>query len=157
MLTNVTDSSWRELPATEPGAACHHPHHHQHGRYRRYVAGATGVLLAGAVGYIGLVDPHNTSSAYPQCPFKVITGWDCPFCGGLRMVNDLVHGNLVASINDNIVALIGLPLLAAWILTRRRRGRTTLPIPAVVGITVLLAAWTVVRNVPGFPLVPTLL
>jgi hypothetical protein len=32
-----------------------------------------------------------------------------------------------------------------------------MPIPATVTIGVLALAWTVVRNWPGFPLVPTLI
>ena len=149
----MTDAARRERPVANPDRPCHH----DHSRQRRYAAAGTSVLLAGAVGYIGLVDPHNTNSAYPQCPFKTITGWDCPFCGGLRLVHDVVHGDLAASINDNVVLLFGLPLLAVWILTRLRRGRMALPIPAVVAIVTLVAVWTVVRNLPGFPLIPTIL
>ena len=68
-----------------------------------------GVLLAGALGYVGLVDPHNANSAYPHCPFKWLTGWNCPFCGGLRMTHDLLHGHLAASITDNVFLLVGWP------------------------------------------------
>jgi len=115
------------------------------------------VLLAGAVGYVGLVNPHDPHSVYPQCPFKWATGWNCPFCGGLRMTHDLLHGDLVATINDNLFLLVGLPVLAGWLLMRRRRGQRSLPMPAVVTIAVATVAWTVLRNLPGFPLVPTIL
>jgi Protein of unknown function (DUF2752) len=124
-------------------------------RGRRYGAIGSGVLLAGVLGYIGLVDPHKPDSVYPLCPFKLLTGWNCPLCGGLRMVHDLLHGDLAASINDNIFALVAIPLLAGWIVLRRRQGRSVLPVPATMTITVLVIAWTVLRNVPGFPLVPT--
>ena len=125
---------------------------------RRVAAAAgTGALLAGALGYVGLVDPHNTNSVYPLCPFRWLTGWNCPFCGGLRMAHDLLHGDLVASINDNIFLLVGIPMLAGWVLMRRRHGQAALPIPAVVAITFAAVAWTVLRNLPGFPLVPTIL
>jgi hypothetical protein len=130
----------------------HGVHHH-----RRYIAAGTGVLLAGALGYVGLVDPHDTNSAYPHCPFKWLTGWNCPFCGGLRMTHDLLHGHLAASINDNVFLLVGLPVLAGWLLMRRQQGRRSLPIPAVITLTVATIAWTVLRNLPGFPLVPTIL
>src|SRR5690349_11756439 len=125
-------------------------------RHRFYAAGS-GVLLAGALGYIGFVDPHNPDSAYPLCPFKLLTGWNCPACGGLRMVHDLLHGALVASINDNVFPLVGIPLLTGWVVLRRRRGKSWLPMPAVLAVVVAAAAWTVLRNLPGFPLVPTLL
>ncbi|WP_156746169.1 DUF2752 domain-containing protein [Mycobacterium sp. 1423905.2] len=120
-----------------------------------YAAGSA-VVLAGALGYIALVDPHNTNSVYPQCPFKLFTGWNCPACGGLRMMHDLLHGDLAASINDNVFLLVGIPLLAAWVVTRRYRGRAALSIPLMVAIVVAMVGWTVIRNLPGFPLVPTL-
>ena len=122
-----------------------------------YAAAASGALFAGALGYIGLVDPHNTHSVYPGCPFKMLTGWNCPFCGGLRMTHDLLHGDLAASINDNAFLLVGIPVLIGWVLLRRRLGRSALPVAAWVTFVVAAVAWTVVRNLPGFPLVPTIL
>ena len=115
------------------------------------------MLLGSALGYVGLVDPHNTNSVYPLCPFKWLTGWNCPFCGGLRMTHDLLHGDLVASINDNVFLLVGIPMLAGWILLRRGHGKSSLPIPAVVTIVIATIVWTVLRNLPGFPLIPTIL
>jgi hypothetical protein len=126
-------------------------------RHRAYTAAGTGVVLAGALGYVGLVDPHNTNSVYPVCPFKWLTGWNCPLCGGLRMTHDLLHGDLVAAINDNVFLLVGIPLLAGWLLFRRHQGKSPLPIPATVTIIVAAIAWTVLRNLPGFPLIPTIL
>ncbi|MBW0016546.1 MAG: DUF2752 domain-containing protein [Mycobacterium sp.] len=127
---------------------------HDHGR--TYGAAASGVLLAGTLGYIALEDPHKTDSAYPLCPFKWATGWNCPFCGGLRMTNDLLHLHLPAAINDNVFALVGIPLLIAWVVVRRRLGRPAFTIPAMVTIVTATVAWTVLRNLPGFPLVPTI-
>ena len=141
-------------PAFQASGQCR-----QHGpsRHRLYAAVATGGLLAGGLGYVGLVDPHNTNSVYPQCPFKWLTGWNCPFCGGLRMTHDLLHGDLAASINDNVFLLVGIPVLAGWVLLRWRRGQSSLPIPAVLTIVVVAVVWTVLRNLPGFQLVPTIL
>ena len=56
-----------------------------------------------------------------------------------------------------VMVLIGGPLLAGWMLLRRRRGKLPMTLPAAAVVLVTLAAWTVVRNLPGFPLVPTLL
>jgi len=130
---------------------------HRHRGYRTYAVAGTGALLAGALGYVGMVDPHNTNSVYPLCPFKWLTGWNCPFCGGLRMTHDLLHGDLLATINDNVFLLVGIPMLAGWVLFRRRHGQPPLPVPAMVTILVAAIAWTVLRNLPGFPLVPTVL
>jgi Protein of unknown function (DUF2752) len=117
----------------------------------------TGALLAGGLAYVGLVDPHKPDSIFPVCPFRLLTGWNCPACGGLRMIHDLLHGDLAAAITDNVFVLIGIPMLAGWFLLRRHSGKSWLPLPAVAAVVVATCAWTVVRNLAGFPLIPTLL
>ena len=129
---------------------------HRHGT-RLYTTLGTGVLAVGALAYVGLADPHRAGSLFPPCPFKLLTGLNCPACGGLRMTHDLLHGNLGAAVVDNVFLLIGLPALALWILWRVKQGQRAYTLPAIVVIAVAAVAWTVVRNMPGFPLVPTLL
>ncbi|MEE2854417.1 MAG: DUF2752 domain-containing protein [Actinomycetota bacterium] len=125
--------------------------------HRLLIRAGTGVVLGGALGYVALVDPHSPSSVYPACPFKLLTGWNCPFCGGLRMTHDLMHGDLMAAIHDNVFALVGIPLLAAWLLVRRARGKGLPPTAALLVVVVATIAWTVLRNLPAFPLFPTVL
>lgn len=126
-------------------------------RRRLSVALGFGALMAAGLGYVGLVDPHQPDSVFPMCPFRLLTGWNCPACGGLRMTHDVLHGNLAAAITDNIFLLVAIPMLAGWLLLRRHREKSLLPVPAVTTIMIAMLAWTVVRNLPGFPLVPTLL
>jgi hypothetical protein len=126
-------------------------------RGRRYGAVGTGAALVGALAYIGLGDPHRPDFGFPACPFKALTGWNCPGCGGLRMTHDLLHGDFAAAVVDNVFLLVGLPMLAAWLLVRWRRGESLMPKSAVVVLAVAALTWTVVRNLPGFPLVPTVL
>ena len=126
-------------------------------RARLGVALGTGAALAAGLAYIGLVDPHRPGSLFPQCPFKLLTGWNCPACGGLRMLHDLLHGDLAAAVVDNMVLLVGLPALAFWVLLRLRQGRTVFNPAAVAVIALVAITWTVIRNLPGFPLVPTIL
>lgn len=116
------------------------------------VAG-TGVATAAALTYIGLVDPHRPGFGFPPCPFKVATGWNCPLCGGLRMTHDVLHGDLAAAVVDNVFALVGLPLLVAWLVVCWRRRLSVTP-PLVTAL-VAMVVWTVIRNLPAFPLVPT--
>jgi hypothetical protein len=110
-----------------------------------------------ALTYIGLVDPHRPGAIFPACPFKLLTGWNCPACGGLRMTHDLLHLDVMAAATDNIFLLLGFPTLALWLLWRWTRSQRLFPAPAVVVVAVLTAAWTIVRNLPDFPLVPTVL
>ncbi|MGA9374123.1 MAG: DUF2752 domain-containing protein [Mycobacterium sp.] len=117
----------------------------------------TGAALAGALAYIGLADPHRAGFLFPGCPFKALTGLDCPACGGLRMTHDLLHGDVTAAVVDNVFLLVGLPALAVWLVVRWRRGLQLMPTAATVTVVVAAVAWTVARNWPGFPLVPTFL
>ena len=126
-------------------------------RARTYTGLGAAALGAAALTYIGLVDPHRPGGVFPFCPFKLITGWNCPACGGLRMTHDVLHGDLPAAVVDNVFLLVGLPLLAAWSIWRLRRGRPVVTTPMLVIVAVAAVAWTVVRNLPGFPLVPTML
>jgi hypothetical protein len=127
------------------------------GRHRLYIAAGTGLTLGGALTYVALVDPHSPTSVYPACPFKWLTGWNCPFCGGLRMTHDLLHGDVVAGIHDNVFLLVGIPLLAVWLLVRRGRGKALPPRAALLTMLVATITWTVLRNLPAFPLFPTVI
>lgn len=124
-------------------------------RVARYGGLGLGVLAAGALAYTGLVDPHQPGSLYPPCPFRLLTGWYCPACGGLRMTHDLLHGDLAAAAVDNVFVLIALPLLAIWTVWRISRGRRVFTPAALIVMVTATLAWTILRNLPGFPLVPT--
>ncbi len=125
-------------------------------RGRLYTALGTGAVVVGSLAYIGLGNPHRPNFFLP-CPFHAATGLYCPGCGGLRMVHDVLHFDLSAAVVDNVVALIGLPLLFAWILLRKSSGRPWMTPVAAAVIVAVAVTWTVVRNLPGFPLVPTVL
>jgi hypothetical protein len=122
---------------------------------RLYTALGTGAVLVGALAYIGLADPHRPTFLFPACPLNALTGLLCPGCGGLRMTHDVLHGDLAAAVTDNVFALVGIPMLLAWILVRKKRDQPWMT--PIVGTVIIVAAvaWTVVRNLPGFPLVPT--
>lgn len=120
------------------------------------VTAGTATVLAGGLTYIGVRDPHAPGFGFPPCPFHLLTGWLCPGCGGLRMTHDVLNGDFGAAMVDNPFFLIGLPLFALWLIVRWRAGRQLMPRAAVVTVIVAVVAWTVIRNLPGFPLVPTL-
>lgn len=124
---------------------------------RLYGALGTGGLLAGALTYIGLGDPHSPTFVFPACPFYALTDLYCPACGGLRMTHGLLHGDLAAAVTDNVFLLVGLPMLLMWCLVRWRQEKPLMNTPAIVVVIAAVVTWTVMRNLPGFPLVPTVL
>jgi hypothetical protein len=116
-------------------------------------------ILAGATllgcAYTLVVDP-NHSSAYPQCPTKLLFGIDCPLCGATRAVHSLVRFDLGGAIDHNLLFVLILPALlyafVAWTATRMGRPMRPLPMSSkwvIVPFVVVMIAFTIVRNVPG--------
>jgi hypothetical protein len=66
--------------------------------------------LAAAV--LFLFDPATTGF-YPPCLFKTFLGTQCPGCGSLRAVHQLLRGNVGQAWALNKPLLIALPLAAA--------------------------------------------
>lgn len=110
-----------------------------------------GVALAG-VGLVALLDPSGRH--VPLCPLNATTGLDCPFCGGLRSVQDLARFDLAGAVGHNVLLVAALPLVAvAWFAWWRRRRTVDAP-PSVAprwllpATLVVLAAFGVARNLP---------
>lgn len=61
--------------------------------------GAFGVAVSGVYAATGLGF---------VCPFKAVTGWDCPLCGGTRLGAALLHLDLAAAFAYNPLVLLGL-------------------------------------------------
>jgi hypothetical protein len=106
----------------------------------------------------GLADPASPDSPLPACPFKALTGWDCPGCGSTRMLHALLHGNPAAAARYNALAIPA----AAFLLWRYGRwsrdrwvGRPSRELrahPAALwGLLVVVLAWGVLRNLPFVP------
>lgn len=116
---------------------------------------ASGLVVAAGVNLVRLVDP-NVAGHYPTCPFLALTGLVCPGCGSLRALHALTLGDVGTAWSMNPALLVALPFLvwswAAW-LWRSATGRTrTKPVSAglLAMLTVLIGAFWVLRNVPGF-------
>jgi hypothetical protein len=86
-------------------------------------------LAVGMAGLAALVllrvrDPHESGS-YGYCPFLLLTGRPCPGCGGLRAGNDLAHGDIVAAVSSNLLAVAtAVTLGVLWVgwVVRRWQG-----------------------------------
>ncbi len=76
--------------------------------------------LGGFAGFgVGLSALYAVTGHGVGCPFRAVTGWECPFCGGTRLGSALLHGDVVAAFWFNpvvFVALAGLTVVgAAWV------------------------------------------
>lgn len=116
------------------------------------------VLLAGGLMAASLAlhlrDPHRAGS-WGACPWLLLTGTYCPGCGGLRAVNDLTHGQVVAAASSNLLFVGSLPFVAFWwsrSLVTRWRGThrpvsTRQVLVPIFFFSALAVAFWVVRNV----------
>jgi hypothetical protein len=77
-------------------------------------AGLSAALAGAAV--LFFFDPA-TSGFYPQCPLHRLTGLDCPGCGGLRAVHQLLHGHFSAAWRLNPIVFL-LPPVGLWLAWR---------------------------------------
>jgi hypothetical protein len=71
-------------------------------------AGYVGAFFAGGVALSAL---YATTGLGLPCPFRAVTGWDCPLCGGTRMGDALLHGDVSEAFGFNPLALVGLLVL----------------------------------------------
>jgi hypothetical protein len=71
-------------------------------------AGYVGAFFAGGLALSAL---YATTGIGLPCPFRALTGWDCPLCGGTRMGGALLHGDVQAAFGFNPLAFVALVIL----------------------------------------------
>lgn len=124
------------------------------GTQRSTATRLAGPLAAATLAGVGLlVAPlmAQSDSGPVTCPFRAVTGLDCPFCGATRATAALATGDLGAALDHNLLytALI-VPLLAVgWLLWTRSAasGRSFPVIPnwAIKAFLWLVLAWWALR------------
>ena len=117
---------------------------------------AIGVLAAVGIGATLFWFNPAEHAFYPQCFFHRVTSLQCPGCGGLRAVHQLLHGHLLTALHLNSAAVLSLPLFAAllWREIAGRRsglqGRHFVDGRWVWGFVGMLLTFTLLRNLPAF-------
>lgn len=89
------------------------------------------------------------------CPFKALTGLDCPGCGGTRAVESLVQGGVASAADHNLLVVVAL-LACPIVVLAQTLGINVRPASALfagrgaVWVIMLAVLWTAARNVPAF-------
>lgn len=113
------------------------------------------VVLAGML-ILFYFDPAQ-HAFYPFCTFKKTTGYDCPGCGGLRALHQLLRGDVGGAFRLNALVVVTLPAILLWLGLRWRRNargrRLTSRQMLVLALTLVLAilVFGVARNLPFWP------
>lgn len=127
--------------------------------YRRStVVGIWLLLTAGAV-YLFLFEPGRTGF-FPLCPFRLLTGLQCPGCGTTRALHEVVHGNFLAAFMLNPLLLIASPFLVwaflRYSLTVMQGGvprKNALPAAYIYTIFFVVVGFWIFRNTAYYPFV----
>ncbi len=126
--------------------------------FNRHLLLLTGIGLVSAILVIFLFNPAE-SSWYPRCVFHEATGLHCPGCGALRASYFLLHGNFLAALSANALAVIFAGIYTPMYLYRGFKGggwRMLEPFalsPWVGWMMVLVvAAFWILRNLSVAPL-----
>lgn len=77
---------------------------------KRHVFTVLAVAIAGSLLYF-YADP-SYSIYFPKCIFYSLTSLYCPGCGSQRAIHALLHGDIAAAADYNLLLVLALPLIA---------------------------------------------
>lgn len=112
-----------------------------------------GLACGGLLAVVAVFNPTEWRF-YPRCPFQLVTGLNCPGCGSLRALHELLRGHWVSAFALNPLLMISLPFIFYCLavepaLDPRRRVTYHPAMPVAVGVVMVL--YWVLRNIPVAP------
>jgi len=123
------------------------------------IAGAVWLGLA-AVGILLFVFNPAQVGLFPKCPFRSLTGLQCPGCGSTRAFHQLLHLHPIAAFKLNPLMMLTLPFIVYGFLGYTKSAITGQPhrrifIPPLymwLWLALLIFFW-IFRNTPWYPFV----
>jgi hypothetical protein len=99
-----------------------------------------------------LLDPTRVP-IYPVCTFHRLTGLECPGCGSLRALHQLLHGHLIAALRLNAFFVLSLPVFAwagfRWVRRQMKNEPAVAIRPAWLWLYLAaLIAFGIIRDLP---------
>jgi hypothetical protein len=91
----------------------------------------------------------------PSCPFKNLTGFFCPGCGGQRAFHAILHGNFTEAFHNNLLIFIVVPI-AFYKIILQLNGSDKKDVFILTNRRIwiflsLIALFTLIRNTPLYP------
>ncbi len=127
---------------------------------RRKIILTAGILALAAVALLYANYNPAGNPWFPKCPFRLLTGFDCPGCGSQRALHHLLHFDFRAAATDNILLIAAIPYIGlAYILDMMkpaadsRAGKLQSRLYGHMAIwivfSIIIAFW-ILRNIPAF-------
>jgi hypothetical protein len=127
--------------------------------YRRTTVIALWGLMISAAIYLFSFEPGKTGF-FPSCPFRFLTGLQCPGCGITRALHNLLHGHLTTAFTLNPLFVIALPFLifallryTSFAFQKKAPRGNALPANVIYFIFVVVLSFWIFRNTPFYPFV----
>jgi len=125
------------------------------------IAAGVWLGLAAISVFLFFFDPAGPANQFfPKCPFRLVTGWQCPGCGSTRACYHLLHLDLVGAFKLNPLMMLTLPFIIYGFLGYTKSAITGQPHRRVFIPPFYLWAWLAVliffwvfRNTPWYPFV----
>jgi len=126
---------------------------------RRVTVGLIWLTMAAGAVYLFVFEPGK-NGLFPDCPFRLLTGFNCPGCGTSRGLHRLLHGDLIGAFQFNPLVMLLLPIFlyafvrhtAAVFRDRPLKSNQLDPRFIWMFFVVVMSFW-VFRNTPFYPLV----
>jgi hypothetical protein len=131
-------------------------------RTRQLIITAGAWLSLAAVGiFLFFFNPASPANQwFPKCPFRLLTGMQCPGCGSTRALYQLLHLHPLAAFKLNPLMILTLPFIVygflgftrSALLGKPQRRLFIPPIYLWSWLALLIFFW-VFRNTPWYPFV----
>lgn len=102
----------------------------------------------------GKLNPEN-SNLFPKCPFRVLTGYECPGCGSQRAVHHLLNLEIKNAIKANALLVFSIPYILLLVFAELLKSKskffmnlykTLYNSKAIWAIFVIIVFWWIARN-----------
>ncbi len=127
--------------------------------YRRSSVLAIWSLIIAGAAYLFFFEPGK-SGFFPACPFRLLTGFNCPGCGVTRALHQILHGHFYTAFTLNPLFLIAIPFLvfaflrySVIVMGGGIPRRNALPAPYIYAIFFAILSFWIFRNTPFYPFV----
>lgn len=125
------------------------------------ITGGVWLSVAAIAFFLFFFNPTSPANQFfPKCPFRLLTGFQCPGCGSTRACYHLLHLDPVTAFKLNPLMILTLPFIIYGLLGYTKSAFTGQPPRRLFIPPLYMWAWLVVmilfwifRNTPWYPFV----